>query len=109
MNHQFVVMWDCNGLEYVCDITERQGRRLWNRLKDDPDHAQVPNIMHLRLRAQFNAHRHYEIYLFEAQSGISEQDVIAMFESSPQAAADTIRELGHCFYSDRQTSQAKIV
>lgn len=108
MNHQFVIMWDCNGLEYVCDITDRQGRKIWNRLRDQEDHSVVPNLMHLRLRAQFNSHRHYEIYMFEAQPGITEQDVVGMFESAPQAAADTIRGLGHCFYSDRQMVKAKI-
>ena len=108
MNHQFVAMWDCNGLEYVCDITEKQGQTVWNRIAGRVEDPRIPNLMHLRLRAQANSQRRYEIYLFEANEGISEQDIIDMFERAPQQAADTIRDLGHCFYSDRATEPAKI-
>lgn len=108
MNHQFVAMWDCTGLEYVCDITEKQGQTVWNRIAGRGEDPRIPNLMHLRLRAQANSQRHYEIYLFEANEGISEQDIIDMFESAPQQAADTIRSLGHCFYSDRVTERVKI-
>ena len=108
MNHKFVAMWDCTGLEYVCDITEKQGLQVWNRISGRSDDFRIPNLMHLRLRAQANQQRHYEIYLFEANEGITEQDIIDMFENAPQQAADTIRDLGHCFYSDRATERAKI-
>jgi hypothetical protein len=108
MNHQFVAMWDCNGLEYVCDITEKQGQKIWNRISGRGEDPRIPNLMHLRLRAQFNSQRHYEIYVFEANEGITEQDIVDMFDAAPQQAADTIRELGHCVYSDRQTKPAAI-
>jgi hypothetical protein len=109
MNHQFVAVWDCTGLEYVCDVTEKQGQQVWNRISGRGADPRIPNLMHLRLRAQANQHRHYEIYLFEANEGITEQDIINMFENAPQQAADTIRNLGHCYYSDRVTSVPKIV
>jgi hypothetical protein len=32
---------------------------------------------------------------------IDEQDITAMFEADAQSDADTIRERGECFYSDR--------
>jgi hypothetical protein len=68
-----------------------------------------PNIMHWRLRAQFNTQRHYEIYVFETVKGITAEDIRDMFEASPQTAADTIRGIGTVFYSDRQTQKAMIV
>jgi hypothetical protein len=61
------------------------------------------------LRAQFNTQRHYEIYVFETVKGITKDDIVEMFEASPQHAADTIRRIGTVFHSDRQTQKAAIV
>jgi len=102
MDHQFVVMWDCYGLEYVGDITEAEQSRTWAALQDKPAEVTVPNILHLELRARYNTQRHYEIYVFNAQEGITAGDIKEMFEFDPQAAAETIRRIGHKFYSDRR-------
>lgn len=101
MQHQFVAMWDCTGLEYVGDITQAKQSRTWAALQDKSSEHVIPNILHLELRARYNTQRHYEIYLFSAQTGITADDVREMFESDPQQAADTIRRIGHKFYSDR--------
>ena len=108
MNHQFVVMWSNEGLEYVGDVTAEQGKKAWAALKGD-EHRGMPNLLHMRLRAQFNSQRHYEIYFVEATDGITEDDIREMFRASPQTAADTIRELGECFYSDRVEERSVIV
>ena len=100
MNHQFVVMWSNEGLEYVGDVTAEQGKKSWAALKGE-EHRGMPNLLHMRLRAQANSQRHYEIYFVDAVEGITEDDIRDMFTASPQTAADTIRELGECFYSDR--------
>ena len=100
-DHQFVVMWDCNGLEYIGDVTQAEQSRTWSALKGEPATVNIPNLMHLKLRAQYNMQRHYEIYFFNATDGITAEDIREMFEASPQTAADTIRRIGHCFYSDR--------
>ena len=110
MNHKFLVMWDCTGLEYIGDITADDQRMIVESLrgKQSPRRA-LANPYHLRLRAQFNPQRHYEIYIVEATDGITESDIRDMFEASPQTAADTIRELGTVFYSDRATQKVAIV
>jgi hypothetical protein len=110
MNHQFIISWDCNGLEYIGDITADDQRMIVETLKgkESPRRA-LANPHHLRLRAQFNPQRHYEIYFVTATDGITEEDIRDMFEADPQTAADTIRELGTVFYSDRATKQAAIV
>lgn len=100
MTHQFVVMWCNEGLEYVGDVTAEQGLKTWAALKGE-EHRNMPNLFHLRLRAQYNSQRHYEIYFVEAVDGITADDIQEMFEASPQTAADTIRKLGTVFYSDR--------
>ena len=110
MNHQFIVMWDCNGLEVCCDVTEAQQRAVWEQLRGElPSESGIPSLGHLKLRAQYNTQRHYEIYIVEAVDGITAEDIRTMFKSSPQEAADTIRRLGTCFHSDRATSNPVIV
>lgn len=97
----FVVVWDNLGLEYVGNVTEDEQRRVWGRLNGKNVPSELPNVNHLLLRARYNGHRHYEIWLVNAVDGITTEDIRGMFEASPQTAADTIRRLGHCYYSDR--------
>lgn len=101
-DHQFLAMWDCYGLETLIDITETQGAKVWATLQGKPDTVSIPNLMHLELRARYNSQRHYEIYIFNAQEGITANDIRGMFDADPQTAADLIRKHGHCYYSDRQ-------
>ena len=108
MSHQFVVMWCNEGLEYVGDVTADQGKKAWAKLKGE-EYRGMPNLMHMRLRAQFNSQRHYEIYFIGADDGITEDDIRNMFTASPQTAADTIRDRGECFYSDRVKERSVIV
>ena len=96
----FAVMWDCNGLEAVqavpapADITFA--------LLRGAEPPTLPALMHWQLRARYNSQRHYEIYLITATPGITEDDIRDMFEADPQSAANTIRRIGHKYYSDRR-------
>ena len=67
--HQFLIMWDMYGLEYCEDLTAIGQQVAWARLKDEIAQVYVPNLMHLRLRAQYNPQRCYEIYVITAESG----------------------------------------
>lgn len=106
--HQFIVMWDCYGLEYIGDITASEQAKTWAALQGKPFEVQIPNLMHMKLRAQANSQRHYEIYVFNAAEGITSDDIRDMFEGSPQTAADTIRRIGHRIYSDRKDREVAI-
>jgi hypothetical protein len=101
MNHQFVVVWDNTGLEYIGDITLDELQRTWAALKGEELKYTIPNLEHLKLRARYNSQLHYEIYIVSATDGITTNDIRDMFEANPQLAADTIRRLGQCLYSDR--------
>ena len=105
--HLMAVMWYCNGLEAIADITEVEQNMLFETLRtgSKPRHYQVPNLMHWRLRAQANPQRHYEIYLLNATEGIGADDIREAFEASPQTMADTVRRIGHKFYSDRASER----
>ena len=104
MEHQFVVMW------FVGDWTDFNQDSMWSTLQGKKSDKTFVNLMHLELRARYNTHRHYEIYLINAAEGIRADDIRAMFDADPQTAADIIREKGHRYYSDRvNTNQVKIV
>lgn len=100
-------MWDCNGLEAVEQLPD-PAETTFALLKGSTP-PEYPNIMHWRLRAQFNTQRHYEIYVFEVTKGITVEDIRDMFEASPQTAADTIRGIGTQFYSDRRTEDQIVI
>jgi hypothetical protein len=109
MNHQFVVVWDNTGLEYIGDITLDEQQRTWSALKGEPLKYTIPNLGHLMLRARYNTQRHYEIYIVTATDGITADDIRDMFEAAPQTAADTIRRLGQCLYSDRANKEETLI
>ena len=108
--HQFVVMWDNRGLEFVGDWTEYNQDQVWSTLQGKKSEKTFVNLMHLELRARSNTQRHYEIYLINATDGITADDIREMFDRNPQTAADLIRERGFKYYSDRvNTNQVKII
>ena len=94
----FAIMWDCRGLEVVQKIPD-PAMQSWRALQNLPP-EQGPNINHWKLRARFNSQRFYEIYVISAVPGIEQEDIEAMFENNPQAAADTIRRIGECIYGE---------
>ena len=110
MEHQFIVMWCNEGLEYVADITADEQRVIVEALKgnESPRHAYA-NPFHLKLRAQFNTQRHYEIYYIGVAEGVTEQDIKDMFRRDPQGSADLIRRRGECFYSNRAQANRTVI
>ena len=111
MSDTIALMWDCNGLEAAVNVDDINRQRTWALLKGE-DASKVPappNLLHWQLRAQFNNQRHYEIYIITVEEGITVDDIVAAFEANPQGMADTVRRIGHKFYSDRATEPARIV
>ena len=103
---QFAIMWDCYGLEVVERVPD--GADTTFALLKGVAPPKLPNLLHWQLRARYNTQRHYEIYVITAQPGITEDDIREMFENNPQTAADTVRRIGHKFYSDRETKERAI-
>ena len=104
---QFAIMWDCRGLEAVARVPNPADTTF--ALLKGAEPPNVPNILHWELRARYNSQRHYEIYVITATPGIEEQDIREMFDANPQSAADTIRRIGHKFYSDRQSEDQVVI
>lgn len=109
MNHQFLVVWDNTGLEFIGDITLDEQQRTWAALKGEELKYTIPNINHLMLRARYNMQRHYEIYIVSATDGITAEDIRDMFEANPQMSADTIRRFGQCVHSDRVNKEKILI
>jgi hypothetical protein len=106
-NSKFLVMWDCNGLECIFDITDMEGDAMIAGLKGET-YKQPFNLYTLMLRARYNSQRSYEIYTFEVEGDISKDEMANTFESNPQYFADLIREKGNKLYSD-YTSKKKVI
>jgi hypothetical protein len=106
-NNIFAIMWDCNGLEAVEQVPDPALTTFAVLQEKKP--PRTPNINMWGLRARVNPQRNYEIYIVHATSEITQEDIREMFEADPQTAADTIRRLGHKFYSNRATQPRAIV
>jgi hypothetical protein len=105
-NRVYAVMWNCYGLEAVAEIPD-QSLATFAILKNQKP-PELPNINMWRLRAQLNTQRHYEIYIVTTTPEIDCDDIRDMFEADPQTAADTIRRLGQCYYSDRRSESQQV-
>lgn len=93
---RYLIVWDMYGLELAINMDGCVSKRveavlLGKEHKElDLDHL----IQRSLLRARFNTHRNYEIYAIGMPAGTTEDDVVDMFERSPQSVADLIRKKG---------------
>ena len=92
-------MWSTEGLECVIDITAEEKKCMWAELRGKK-YTPGFSLDTLKLRAQFNSQRHYEIYTFDS-GDFSLTDVRNLFERTPQTIVDFVRENGNKIYSDR--------
>lgn len=104
----FCVMWDCNGLEAIGEFVD-PAMKTWAVLANKPVPREDFNVFHWQLRAQYNTHRHYEIYAIRVDSSITQEDIAEMFRTDPQYAADLIRARGERIYGHRRTKKDAIV
>lgn len=107
--HVFIVMWCSEGLEYVGDVTQDSKDRVWARLRDQDYRSQIPNLMHLELRARYNIQRFYEIYLVNATEDVTADDIREMFVADPQTAAELIRARGTRIFGEPMGSQRTVI
>jgi len=103
----FAVMWDCHGLESIGEIID-PALQAWAILGNKPVPREDFNIEHWKLRARYNTQRCYEIYAIGVDGNITQEDIVEMFKTDPQYAADLIRARGEKLYSDRRSADEKI-
>jgi hypothetical protein len=114
----YLVSWDCLGVECLRDITDDHPdnvarAHLFNAIKNCepiPKSELGHQIAMMRLRAQMNPQRNYEIYLFTAEDSIEQDALEAWIKSDVQGFADWVR-VNHakCLWNDRATKKPAIV
>ncbi len=110
----WLFMWDCYGIEAMIPITQYENKDkldVWNLLQGKPI---GPNplgeiLSHMKMRAQFNTNRHYEIYAVDCVKGMDEEFWRDYWENTPQEAANLIREKGIQLYSDRRGTKTIVI
>ena len=101
-SNKILVMWSQEGMECVFDYTACEKQAAWAVLKNQ-NYVWPFDINLMKLRARVNSQRHYEIYLFTAEPGVTVDHIRETMQDNPQPLVDRIREIGHQIYSDRQT------
>ena len=107
--HTLLLVWDCLGLEYSCNLTEYDKDLMWSALKGEQPKVRIPGLDILILRARANPQRNYEIYTVQIEPDVSLKDIQAMFKDSPQDIVDLVRARGHKIYSDRQYKEDRVI
>ena len=113
----WIVSWDCQGVEFLKEITEDHPdnwakQHLFDSIKASK-RVEKPlsfSLTGLKMRAMANSQRHYEIYVFTSDDDIDEEDLRAWFEDDAQGFADWVR-VNHSYkvYDNRAEERPKIV
>jgi hypothetical protein len=121
-NRAYLLSWDNTGLEGVVEVdydrlnlqeqervasvlSDPNGRDPGNQLREHLSST----LSAMKLRARFNNQRHYEIYMVPVSDGVTAQDIRDLFSSTPQAAAELMRERGTKLYSDRANQNSIVI
>lgn len=104
---QFAVMWDCSGLEAIKRVPDPT--EITFALLKGETPPERPGLPHWALRARYNTQRQYEIYIIDVEVGVGQDDIEAMFTNNLQEAADTIRQIGYKYYSDRVSQHETVI
>ncbi len=113
----YIVSWDSEGVEFFEEITEHHPDNwakdhLFDSIRQSKK-VEKPmsfNITALKLRAQFNSHRHYEIYIFTGSDDIGAEEIQSWFERDPQTFADWVRKNhNYKIWDDRATKKPVIL
>ena len=104
-----LLVWDCLGLEYSCNLTEYDKDLMWSALKGEKPKVRIPGLDILILRARANPQRNYEIYTVQVEADVSLKDIRDMFKDSPQDIVDLVRARGHKLYSDRLYTEDRVI
>jgi hypothetical protein len=104
-DNKFIIMWDENSLECIIPIDVNKINNYENdlliaKLADDSEPSNEylnkldQTLMILKMRAQVNNQRNYEIYLLTTEPSIDQKTLEYYFENNPQMIVDIIRNKG---------------
>ena len=110
----FLVMWCNEGLECIIPVDpDLESTYHFNKLANNPDadkeaKALSGRLWAMKLRAQVNNQRNYEIYILETID-ISKEELEHLFNVSPQVIVDLIREKGKKLYGNKPASNRIVI
>ena len=107
MSKTFIAFWCNEGLEYLEDVSNFVGE-VWKEEQViatlsgesaleallQTQHRMAQTLQGLRLRAQYNPQRNYELYSFNIVDQLDQEDIESMFTDNPQFIVDWIRQHG---------------
>lgn len=110
----YLFMWNSHGIESIVPITQYEDQHkldIWNILQNKPTGKNPLDkiIMGMKLRAQFNTVRNYEIYAMDCEEGITKEDLVDFWDTNPQEAADLTREKGVKILSARNKERPHLI
>ena len=108
MTNDFLLSWDCYGLEALIDISGKRKSATFATLANKPL-PELPELTPILLRARMNPQRNYEVYALVCDPDITEATLRAMFKDDPQGTVDLIRERGVKLYSDRKSGNRRVI
>lgn len=96
---KFICMWDMHGIERVIDITDFESEDEQNLMSVISTGQPIKSKFHsllqgMLVRATYNNQRNYEIYAISTDDGITCEQIVDMFNQSPECAANSVRACG---------------
>lgn len=106
----YLFMWSEYGIESIVPITQYEDQMkldTWTILKGEkPGKNPIDDIIGaMTMRAQANGQRRYEIYAMDCAEGITEEDLLDLWDTNPQYAADLTREKGVSLFGSKSKPQ----
>ena len=104
-----IAMWCSEGLEALINLSLESRRDTFAVLstgKADPNSFSGGQLEMMKLRAQMNSQRCYEIYAF--WSTVDTDTVRETFADNPQPLVEWIRKHGEKIYSDHEVHRRKL-
>lgn len=95
----YVFAWDCTGIEAIVPISQYEDWETTNAFRTLEGRPPKPNPMAqtinmLKLRAQYNPQRYYEIYALDCDSSFTPSVWSKLWHDDPQQCALMVRARG---------------
>lgn len=97
MDDLYYIMWSTRGLEYVLNYTRHDKELVINLLKEEVDVNMTSNPIRDMIVNGMISGRSFEIW--QANSGLTEQEIIAAFETEGESIKQEIRSIGELIFA----------
>lgn len=114
----WVAFWCNEGLERLVSVDEYKEKdrlRLADIIKNGSNNelsgeTRLNHLLNaLVMRARFNPQRHYELYVFNTVSTITEENLHSWFDDTPQCAVDWVRKNGKAILKKTNPSTKPVI